>query len=383
MVKFWDDNPISIELGDRIPFLDPTYVMATNKVDEACDETDHIQMDAIDIGLFVGDLSVEDDASRDDLSFEGLQQELEECKEDDVVANILSNGTKLRDYTKGVEINLRQVELDSIQDYIKESDNLVSLHDQIHDCDGVLSQMEALLSGFQTEIGSISSDIRALQEKSVDMDLKLKNRKVAESKLAKFVEDIIVPPWMIDVIVDGEVNDDYMRTLLLLSRKLKFVDGDHLIKTSEVLKDVQPELDRLRQKAALKVFRFFVQKLYVLRKPKTNIQILQQSVLLKYKSVASDVTKQKHDAQSGNPNAYSSPWMQICNMVLASKALSSSMNMYRWPVNDSISVSASALFRRISELITRSGFPVISPGGGCMESSRCQVLVLISYQMEL
>jgi hypothetical protein len=27
----------------------------------------------------------------------------------------------------------------------------------------------------------------------------------AESKLAKFVEDIIVPPRMVDIIVDGEV----------------------------------------------------------------------------------------------------------------------------------------------------------------------------------
>lgn len=36
-----------------------------------------------------------------------------------------------------------------MQDYIKESDNLVSLHDQIRDCDSILSQMEMLLSGFQ------------------------------------------------------------------------------------------------------------------------------------------------------------------------------------------------------------------------------------------
>jgi len=28
---------------------------------------------------------------------------------------------------------------------------------------------------------------------------------VAESKLAKFVEDIIVPPRMVDILVDGEV----------------------------------------------------------------------------------------------------------------------------------------------------------------------------------
>ncbi|XP_027148999.1 vacuolar protein sorting-associated protein 52 A-like [Coffea eugenioides] len=243
-----------------------------------------------DLESYVGDLTGgggDDDDASEDISLEGLEQELQECKHDQVVANILSKGTKLREYTKGVESNVRQVELESIEDYIKESDNLVSLHDQIRDCDIILSQMETLLSGFQAEIGSISSDIKILQEKSMDMGLKLKNRKVAESKLAKFVEDIIVPPRMIDIIVDGEVNDEYLRTLEILSKKLDFVKVDPMVKTSKALKDVQPELERLRQKAVSKVFDFMVQKLYALRKPKTNIQILQQSVLLKYKYIIS------------------------------------------------------------------------------------------------
>jgi hypothetical protein len=33
----------------------------------------------------------------------------------------------------------------------------------------------------------------------------------------------------------------------------------------------------------MQIFEFVIQKFYALRKPKTNIQILQQSVLLKYK----------------------------------------------------------------------------------------------------
>lgn len=261
--------------------------VATSNLGQSYGDTNDAHKSIFDLGEFVGDLTVEEEDSSDDISLEGLQQELEECKNDDVVANILSKGIQLRDHTKGVENNLRQVELDSIQDYIKESDNLVSLHDQIRDCDNILTQMETLLSGFQTEIGSISSDIKILQEKSMDMGLKLKNRKVAESKLAKFVEDIIVPPRMIHIIVDGEVNDEYMRTLEILSKKLKFVEVDSMVKTSNALKDVQPELERLRQKAVSKVFDFIVQKLHALRKPKTNIQILQQSVLLKYKYVIS------------------------------------------------------------------------------------------------
>ncbi|KAL6535643.1 Vacuolar protein sorting-associated protein 52 [Orobanche minor] len=250
-------------------------------------ETNYGRRHVLDLGSFVGELSVEDDEESDAISLEGLEQELQDCKTDDVVSMILSKGTKLRDYTKDVENNLRQIELDSIEDYIKESDNLVSLHDQIHDCDTILSQMEKLLSGFQVEIGSISSDIKVLQEKSLNMGLKLKNRKAAESKLAKFVEDIIVPPRMIDIIVDGELNEEYMRTLEILSKKLKFVEADAMVKTSTALNDVQPELEKLRQKAVSKVFDFLVQKLNALRKPKTNVQILQQSVLLKYKYVIS------------------------------------------------------------------------------------------------
>ncbi|CAA6668604.1 unnamed protein product [Spirodela intermedia] len=234
--------------------------------------------------MLIGDLSLDDDSSSDDVSLDGLQDELEDCKNNDVK------------YTKGVENNVRQVELESIQDYIKESDNLVLLHDQIRDCDIILSQMETLLSGFQAEIGSISSEIKSLQEKSMDMGLKLKNRKhfilfnilfLSGSRVetCKICRRYYCPPRMVDIIVDGEVNDEYMRMLEILSRKIKFIEVDPMVNSSMALKDVQPELERLRQKAVAKVFEFIVQKLYALRKPKTNIQILQQSVLLKYKYV--------------------------------------------------------------------------------------------------
>ena len=50
-----------------------------------------------------------------------------------------------------------------------------------------------------------------------------------------------------------QVNDEYMKTLEILSKKLKFVDMDLMVKMSKALKDVQPELEKLRQKAVSKV----------------------------------------------------------------------------------------------------------------------------------
>ena len=55
------------------------------------------------------------------------------------------------------------------------------------------------------------------------------------------------------IYIGIQVNDEYMRTLEILSKKLKFVGVDPLVKTSMALKDVQPELERLRQKAVSKV----------------------------------------------------------------------------------------------------------------------------------
>ena len=120
----------------------------------------------------------------------------------------------------------RQVELDSIQDYVAESDNLVALQDQIRGCDGILGKMESLLGGFQSDLGKISSEVRgavikycggalclrsrsqikSLQEQSFTMSLTLRNRKTAEAQLGQFVEDISVPPKLISAIVDGEVS---------------------------------------------------------------------------------------------------------------------------------------------------------------------------------
>ena len=50
-----------------------------------------------------------------------------------------------------------------------------------------------------------------------------------------------------------QVNDEYMRTLEILSKKLMFVEVEPMVKNSQALKDVQPELEKLRQKAVSKV----------------------------------------------------------------------------------------------------------------------------------
>ena len=71
-------------------------------------------------------------------------------------------GTDVREHVREVDTRLRQVELESIEDYIAESDNLVALHQHIQTCDGILQTMESLLGGFQADLGSISTEVRCM-----------------------------------------------------------------------------------------------------------------------------------------------------------------------------------------------------------------------------
>ena len=99
----------------------------------------------------------------------GLDLDLVKYADHDVVRSVMENSdaTDLKQRAKAVEDKLQSVEMESIKDYVAESDNMLELHAQIQSCDGILGDMESLLSGFKTELGKISTEIRSLQDLSL------------------------------------------------------------------------------------------------------------------------------------------------------------------------------------------------------------------------
>lgn len=72
---------------------------------------------------------------------------------------------------------------------------------QISSCDAILATMEEMLGKFQADLGSISSEIRALQEQSQSMSVRLRNRKAAEARLGAFLDNLALPPSLIDGVL--------------------------------------------------------------------------------------------------------------------------------------------------------------------------------------
>ena len=144
---------------------------------------------------------------------------LEDSLQDSVVREALEGGLDLRDYSKLVKLlywhhsklslsrqiedELAAAEKASIADYISQSGNIAQLHNQVtiaknhlrnsckleelavfqvSSCDSILARMENLLLSFQSDLGSISTEILSLQQQSVEMNLRLKNRQAVRKK---------------------------------------------------------------------------------------------------------------------------------------------------------------------------------------------------------
>ncbi|XP_063488426.1 vacuolar protein sorting-associated protein 52 homolog isoform X2 [Symphalangus syndactylus] len=222
------------------------------------------------------------DITSDEFILDEVDVHIQANLEDELVKEALKTGVDLRHYSKQVELELQQIEQKSIRDYIQESENIASLHNQITACDAVLERMEQMLGAFQSDLSSISSEIRTLQEQSGAMNIRLRNRQAVRGKLGELVDGLVVPSALVTAILEAPVTEPrFLEQLQELDAKAAAVREQEARGTAACA-DVRGVLDRLRVKAVTKIREFILQKIYSFRKPMTNYQI-PQTALLKYR----------------------------------------------------------------------------------------------------
>lgn len=227
----------------------------------------------------------------EEINFDQIDEDLAAFQEDEMVQQALHRGVDLKKYGRDLEKELKQAESESVSQYVENNLQVVDLHKQMQDCDAVLARMQDMLYGFQADLGGISEEIKHLQDESLSMSIRLKNRRAAEEKLHKFLENTTLLPNFADSIVGPDINEIFMEAVLKLNQKLNYLhqtdakNGFFLdINPSETFtgRSLIPDLEKLKMRALTKGRDYFTAQFNAIRKPKTNIQIVQQSSLVKY-----------------------------------------------------------------------------------------------------
>ncbi|KAG2196301.1 hypothetical protein INT46_008385 [Mucor plumbeus] len=237
----------------------------------------------------------DDDFDFNQITFDEVDDQILAFQEDEIVSQALENEMDLREYAKQIAHEKISVQRDLENNYLEHVQSFVDLHLEIQTCDEVLGRMEELLSVFQSDLGNISGEIQNLQEQSTIMSIKLKNRKTVESRLGKALQGMVIPPFVIKKITEGDVDEMWLEYLLTINKQMRFVKANQH-RPIKALRNVGPELEKLRLKAAATIRDFFVSRIQLLCVPNANIQIMQQSVFLKYKELHFFVLERHHEA---------------------------------------------------------------------------------------
>lgn len=240
-----------------------------------------------------------------EIDMSGISEDLEAFHEDVMVQEALHRGVDLKLYADELAGELREAEMETVKQYVANSDEVISLHRQMQECDGVLARMQEMLLGFQVDLGGISEEIKYLQDESQSMSVRLKNRRAVEEKLRYFLDNANISPQHGKAILEGTVNESFMEAVAAVCEKLKFLKEDAkrancerensdknsddgrtepqlIIAETFAGRNLLPQMQRLKERALGVLRDYFAGQFAALRKPKTNVQILQQNALVKY-----------------------------------------------------------------------------------------------------
>ncbi|MFH4978802.1 hypothetical protein AB6A40_005511 [Gnathostoma spinigerum] len=201
-------------------------------------------------------------------------------KDDDEVLRIaLECGLDLRDYSAKLKNELQDAHQNAVQDCIDQADQLADLHAELKACDDAFLRLEEMLLGFQSELGTVSADMKRLQQQSVEINQQLRNRQKIRGELSQFVDDMVVPQIMIQAILERDVGErEFLEQVHELQHKLQFLKAQEF-KEAKAVADVQDVIENLKYKAMSKIREWLLLKISSFKKPLTNYQIPQGALL--------------------------------------------------------------------------------------------------------
>ncbi|KAF9268122.1 vacuolar sorting protein [Marasmius fiardii PR-910] len=165
--------------------------------------------------------------------------------------------------------------------YSTRAKDFVELHDQVQTSVNLLDSLESFLSTFQKDLSAVSGQISELQDRSNDIDNRLKSRRKIEKPLSNLITDITIPPPLATMILDSDVSELWISNIEELERQLDMIKGRARVKAARDLGEVA---EGLRIVASTKLRAFFLVLLQPIRSSvTTNMQVLQTSVFLKYR----------------------------------------------------------------------------------------------------
>ncbi|KAK8889167.1 Vacuolar protein sorting-associated protein 52 [Tritrichomonas musculus] len=224
-------------------------------------EIEDESVNANDLDIVIPEI---EDITTRKVNFDEMEEDIERFASNEAVRAVLEKGVDLQNYGSKIQEDLEEAEQASINDYLNQVERVESLHQEISTCDHALATMEDLLMQFKEALGQITTDIKSLQSKSQELTVKLNNRKEVDKYLHEFTRNVTITPEFQNTIIKSDVGFNYVKFLVELDQKIKFVKSPDVRKT-QAARECSGPLEKLKNKASDNIKKWITLKTNQLR----------------------------------------------------------------------------------------------------------------------
>ncbi|TFY61593.1 hypothetical protein EVJ58_g4418 [Rhodofomes roseus] len=151
--------------------------------------------------------------------------------------------------------------------YSTHAQDFVDLHKQVQSSVSLLDSLENFLSTFQKDLSAVSGQISTLQDRSKDIENRLKSRRRIEKPLSNLLADLCIPPELATIILDTPVGEPWIEAIGEFESRLDALKVRARVKAARDLTEVA---EGMRIVAATKLRAFFLALLQPIRTSMTT-----------------------------------------------------------------------------------------------------------------
>jgi flagellar basal body-associated protein FliL len=187
-----------------------------------------------------------------------------------------------------------------LDNYQQELEKFNTLHSEIEASDNGLKQLQEALQSFQKDLSSVSTDMEALQNRSMALSKRIDRRKEVEEKLAPVVQALIIPPPIVRQITEGDVSPQWRAALkYVVKRKHELAELKNKRDPEDkeeirAIQESESQLELVGYKAVEKIRDFITTRIKSLRVAGVNCQAIQKN-LLEYRELFEFLDKENPD----------------------------------------------------------------------------------------
>lgn len=237
-------------------------------------------------------------------------------------AALADGSLDLASYSSTVEQELNELESKCVNVYRRKEKEISTLRTELTDCDAVLLALQEMLLGFQADLGGLSGEIRSIQEKSRVLAVQYGNRKSAEDGLGKFLSHVVIAPNLAQAITSGPVNRVFLEAVQEMNQVYQNVHDSKPQPWSANMppsqtvagREMQTHVYKLRCVAIARIREYFLSQMTLLRRPQTNVRMIQVHGLLQYAYLQDFLVEAHPEIANEIFNVYVESMNKVCTI---------------------------------------------------------------------